>query len=111
MNKKAIIIGLILAVALGGGLYYRANQAKSGDAEHAEHKEAGHKEEKAGGHEEDKEHEGEKEGHEGHDEHGEAGSVKMAAEVQKLNGVVVAAAKKQQRKPFVGRPQECRTGG
>ncbi|ABQ27518.1 efflux RND transporter periplasmic adaptor subunit [Geotalea uraniireducens] len=80
MNKKAIIIGLILAaVALGGGLYYRSTHTKSGGGEHAEHEEAGHKEE----------------GHEGHDEHGEAGSVKMTAEVQKQNGVVVVPAKKQ----------------
>lgn len=90
MNKKAIIIGLILAVALGGGLYYRSVQTKSGGGEHAEHEEAGHKEEKAGGHDEHKEG-----GHEGHDEHGEAGSVKMTAEVQKQNGVVVVPAKKQ----------------
>ena len=93
MNKKAIIIGVILAVALGGGLYYRSAQNKSG-GEHAEHKEAGHKEDKAGGHE-GKEHKEEKEGHEGHDEHGEVGSVKMTAEMQKENGVVVAQAKKQ----------------
>lgn len=92
MNKKAIIIGLILAVALGGGLYYRSTQIKSGGGEHAEHKEAGHKEEKAGEHDEHKE---EKEGQEGHDEHGEAGRVKMTAEVQKQSGVVVAPAKKQ----------------
>lgn len=92
MNKKAIIIGLILAVALGGGLYYRSTQIKSGGGEHAEHKEAGHKEEKVGEHDEHKE---EKKGHEGHDEHGEAGSVKMTAEKQKQNGVVVAPAKKQ----------------
>jgi len=90
VNKKAIIIGLILAVALGGGLYYRSVQTKSGGGEHAEHEEAGHKEEKAGGHDEHKEG-----GHEGHDEHGEAGSVKMTAEVQKQNGVVVVPAKKQ----------------
>jgi len=95
VNKKAIIIGLILAVALGGGLYYRSAQNKSGGGEHAEHKEAGHKEEKAGRHEEGKEHREEKEGHEGHDEHGETGSVTMTAEVQKQNGVVVAPAKKQ----------------
>jgi cobalt-zinc-cadmium efflux system membrane fusion protein len=105
VNKKAIIIGLILAVALGGGFYYRSAQNKSVSAEHAEHKEAGHKDEKAGehneaGHKDEKEgahkEEGkEKEGHEGHDEHGEVGSVKMTAEVQKQNGVVVTAAKKQ----------------
>jgi len=95
VNKKAIIIGLVLAVALGGGFLYRSITTKSGGGEHAEHKEAGHSAEKAGGHEEGKEHKEEKEGHEGHDEHGEAGSVKMTAAVQKENGVVVAAAKKQ----------------
>ncbi|KAF0220108.1 MAG: cobalt-zinc-cadmium resistance protein [Geobacteraceae bacterium] len=95
MNKKALVVGLILAVAIGGGLYYRTTQTKSGGVEHAEHNEDGHKDEKGGGHEEGKEHKGEKEGHEGHDEHGEAGSVKMTAEMQKQNGVVVAPAKKQ----------------
>jgi len=89
VKKKGIIIGLILAIALGGGLYYRSVQTKSGDADHAEHSGAGHKEDDHEGHN------GEKEGHEGHDEHGEAGVVKMAAEVQKQNGVVVAAATKQ----------------
>ena len=93
MNKKAIIIGLILAVAVGGGFYFRDSQSNHSDAEHAEHKEDGHKEEKGGAHEEEKPgaHEGE-----GHDEHeGETGSVKMTAEVQKENGVVVASAQKQ----------------
>lgn len=93
MKKKVIVIGLILAVALGGGIYYLTSQSKSGVAEHAEDKEAGHKDEKAGAHEEGKDgHKEEKEGHEGHDE---AGSVKMTAEVQKQNGVAVAPAKKQ----------------
>jgi len=93
VNRKTIIIGIILALALGGGFLYRSTNMKSGD-EHAEHKEAGHMDEKAGGHEGEKEgaHE---EGKEGHDEHGEVGSVKMTAEVQKLNGVVVVPAKKQ----------------
>lgn len=91
MKKKAIIIGLILAVALGGGLYYRTLQ-KGGDVEHAEKKEASHKDEKPGEHDEHKE---KKEGHEGHDEHGEEGKVKMTAEIQKQNGVTVAPVKKQ----------------
>lgn len=91
MKKKAILIGLILAVAVGGGLYYRTIQTKGG-AEQAEKKEAGHKEEKAGGHDE---HKGEKGGHEGHDEHGEEGKVKMTAELQKQNGVAVGPVKKQ----------------
>ncbi|MDO9069645.1 MAG: efflux RND transporter periplasmic adaptor subunit [Deltaproteobacteria bacterium] len=103
MNKKGIIIVIILALALGGGLVYRFTHLTSGGGEQAEKKEAGHKEEKSGGHEGEKvgAHEGEKtgaheEGKEGHNEHGgEAGSVKMAADVQKQNGVVVATAKKQ----------------
>ncbi len=101
MKKKAIIIGLILAVALGGGFLYWSTSLKSGD-EHAGHKEDGHKDEKAGAHEKEKagDHEEGKKGHKeekgGHDEHGgEVGSVKMAAEIQKQNGVVVTAAKKQ----------------
>ncbi|WP_136525029.1 efflux RND transporter periplasmic adaptor subunit [Geomonas ferrireducens] len=89
MNKKGIIIGLILAVALGGGVAYRLANSSTA-AEHAEHAEAGHGEEK-GEHAEGKE----EKGHEGHDEHG-AKLVKMSAEVQKQSGVVVAAAKKQQ---------------
>jgi len=94
MNKKVIIFGLILAVALGGGLYYRFVQTKSSGGEHAKHEEVGHKDEKAGGHEEGKEGHKDEEG--GHDEHaGEVGSVKMTADVQKQNGVVTAEVKKQ----------------
>jgi membrane fusion protein, heavy metal efflux system len=95
VSKKVIIIGIILALALGGGLLYRSTILKSSGGEHAEKEEAGHKEEKEGAHE------GEKagahdEGKEGRDEHGgEVGSVKMTAEVQKQNGVVVALVKKQ----------------
>lgn len=86
MNRRLIIIGVILAVALGGGLVYRFTSLKSSDGESAEKSEASHKEEKAGGHEE---------GKGGHGEHGEAGNVKMTAKLQKENGVVVAPAKKQ----------------
>jgi cobalt-zinc-cadmium efflux system membrane fusion protein len=89
VKKKGIIIGLIIALALGGGLLYRSSSHKSGGGEHAEHKEAGHKDEKAGEHDEHKEKK------EGHDEHGEEGKIKMTAEVQKQNGVTVAPAKKQ----------------
>jgi len=93
VNKKVIVIGVILAAALAGGFIYRSANLKSGGAEHADHKEeAGEHKEEAGGHEEEKGHEGEKEGHEGHDE---VGSVKMTAEVQKLNGVAVAVAGKE----------------
>jgi len=90
VNKKVIIIGVILAIALGGGFLYWFTSVKSGEGDHAGQKDAGHKEEKTGGRE------GDKEGHEGHDEHGEPGSVRMTAEMQKQNGVVVASAKKQQ---------------
>lgn len=90
MNKKAIIIGLIIAVALGGVFFYRSSQQINSGGDHA-----GHKGEKAGGHDEDKGHAEVKEGHEGHDEHGEVGSVRMTAAVQQQNGVVTAEVKKQ----------------
>lgn len=92
MNKKGIIIGLILALALGGGVAYRLTHSVTGGGEQAEHKEAGHKEEKGGGHDDEKGHAEEKEGHDGH---GEEKLVKMAAEVQKQSGVAVAPAQKQ----------------
>jgi cobalt-zinc-cadmium efflux system membrane fusion protein len=92
VNRKAIIIGLILALSLGGGVAYRLIHSTTGGGEHAEEKEAGHKDEK-GGHDEGKEHS--EEGHEGHDEHGEEKLVKMTAEAQKQNGVVIAPAKKE----------------
>ena len=92
MNKKVIIIGIILAVALGGGFLYWFTSVKSGGGERAENKETGLKEGKAGGQDEGKEHNEKKEGQEGHKE---PGSVKMTVEMQKENGVVVAPAKKQ----------------
>ena len=73
MKRKGIIIGVILAIALGGGFLYRFTHLNSGGGENAEKKETGHKEENAGG----------------HDEHGAPGSVKMAAEMQKQNGVTL----------------------
>ena len=86
MNRKqGIIIGIILALAMGGAFIYRSAHMTGGEP--AETKEAGHHE--------SEEHGGEKEGHEGHDEHGGEGLVKMAAEAQKQNGVAVAAAGKQ----------------
>lgn len=90
MNKRGIIIGIILALALGGGIIYRFSHQKSSGGEHAEKQETGHKEQK-GGHDDGKE----QEGHAGHDEHGEVGRVRMSAEVQKQNGVVIATTKKQ----------------
>jgi cobalt-zinc-cadmium efflux system membrane fusion protein len=89
VKKKGIIIGLVLAIALGGGFYYRSAQHKSGSGESAEKKEGGHTEEKGGALDEQKE---KKAGHAGHEE---TGTVTMAVEVQKQNGVVVAAVKKQ----------------
>jgi cobalt-zinc-cadmium efflux system membrane fusion protein len=89
---KVIIIGAILAVALGFGFLYWFTSVKSGNGEHPEKKEAGHKEEKAGGHDQGKEQKEKKEGHEGH---GEPGSVAMTVEIQKQNGVVVTPAQKQ----------------
>lgn len=86
MNRKqGIIIGIILALAMGGAFIYRSAHMTGGEP--AETKEAGHHE--------GEEHGGEKEGHEGHDEHGREGMVKMTAEARKQNGVAVAAAGKQ----------------
>jgi cobalt-zinc-cadmium efflux system membrane fusion protein len=93
VSRKGIIIIIILAIALGGGLVYRFTHLTSGGGEQAEKHEAGHGEEKAGGHEEGAEHT--KEGHDGHDEYEEEGMVVMNAEAQKQNGVVVAVAKKE----------------
>ena len=83
MNKKIIIIiGTILVVAVGGGLYYRThNSAPGKGAEKATADGA----EKSGG----------KEGAEAGKEEEEPKSVTMTAEKQKLNGIVVVAAKKE----------------
>jgi membrane fusion protein, heavy metal efflux system len=86
VNKKAIIAAAVVILALGGGIYYRTTQSGAGHAEHKEEhakEEAGHKDEH-GKHDE----------HEEHDEHGK-GSVKMSAEMQKQNGVVIAMAEKK----------------
>ncbi|BEH11168.1 MULTISPECIES: efflux RND transporter periplasmic adaptor subunit [Geobacter] len=92
MNRKhGIIIGLVLAMAIGGGIAYRSAHVPEGAGEHAESKESGHAEGK-GGHDEGKEHAGEKEGHGGH---GEEGAVSMTVEAQKQNGVIVVAAAAQ----------------
>ena len=90
MKNKGIIIGVIIALLLGGGFYYRFTHLTTGNGEkqHAETKEAGQKE--AGEHKEGKE---AKEGK--HSEHEEAKSVKMDPETQKKNGVIVATAGKK----------------
>ena len=85
MNKKVIIIGLILAVALGSGFLYRSINLKSSGDKSVAKKEAG---QKPGGPDEGG---GRKEGH---DEHGETTNVKMTTEVQQQNGIIVAPAKK-----------------
>lgn len=103
MNKKVIIIGLILTVALGGGALYRSINDRNSGGEHAEKKGVGHSGEKAGEHDEADhkngqekgEHPEEQDGHAGHDEHGEEGVIQMTSEVQKQNGVVIAPAQKQ----------------
>ncbi len=89
MNKKAIIIGLILTLGLGGGVAYRLTHSVTGGDEHAEHKD------EKSGHDEGKEHQGEKGEHGGHDGHAGEKRVTMTAEVQTQSGVVVAPARKQ----------------
>lgn len=85
MNKKVIIIGVILAVALGGSFLYRSINLKSSGGEPVEKKDADSKGEKTDSKDEGKEQKDKK----------DPSSVKMTAEVQKQNGVVVAPAKKQ----------------
>lgn len=81
MNKNGIIIGLILALILSGGFFYRFTNFKTSGKENIEQKDTAEKE--VG---EDKN---------GHDEHEDSGSVKMTIEMQKQNGVIVELAKKQ----------------
>ena len=82
MNRKAIIIGVVLLIALAGGIIYRFTHLKTGGEDHPE---AAHQEEKTGGHVEESE---------GAEEHAEADRVKMTAEAQKQNGVLVVEAAK-----------------
>jgi cobalt-zinc-cadmium efflux system membrane fusion protein len=89
VSKKGIIIGLVLSIALGGGLYYLSVQIKPVSVKPSEKKEDSHAEEKASGHDEHSEKKAEHEGHT------ETGAVKMAIEVQKQNGVIVTEVKKQ----------------
>ncbi|WP_298272103.1 efflux RND transporter periplasmic adaptor subunit, partial [Geobacter sp.] len=82
MKKKGIIIGVILALVLGGAFVYRFTHLTTGKGE----EQAGKKE---GG---ELKEEGKKVKEE---EHKEAASVKMDPETQKKSGVVVAAASKK----------------
>lgn len=82
MKKKGIIIGVILALVLGGAFVYRFTHLTTGKGEEqAKKKEAGELKE-----------EGKKAKEE---EHKEAASVKMDPETQKKSGVVVAMARKK----------------
>jgi cobalt-zinc-cadmium efflux system membrane fusion protein len=94
VNKKAIIVLVIMALALGGGVAYRLLHPVTGGSGHAEHGEAGHKDEKHGHDDQKEKHEGH-EGHEGHDGHGAEQLVTMSAAVQKQSGVRVAPATRQ----------------
>ena len=85
MNKKGIIIGVILAVALAGGFYYRFTHLATGTGEEKAQNETADPKEKS----DDK-------------DAGEAGreddapkTVSMTPEIQKQHGVVVAAAKQE----------------
>ncbi len=82
MNKKGIIIGVILAVALAGGFYYRFTHLATGAGEEKAHNEATGSKEKS---------DGKKEG--GEDEAPK--TVSMTPEIQKQHGVVIAAAKQE----------------
>jgi membrane fusion protein, heavy metal efflux system len=92
VNKKVIIIGIMLAVASGGGFLLGFTNLKS-CGENAEKKEFDQKEKNAGGQDAGKDGKEKNGGQEGDKE---PGSVKMTLEMQKLNGVIVGSAIKQQ---------------
>jgi len=92
VNKKVIIIGIMLAVASGGGFLFGFTNLKS-SGENAEKKEFDQKENNAGGQDAGKDGKEKNGGQEGDKE---PGSVKMTLEMQKLNGVIVGSAIKQQ---------------
>ena len=77
-RKVIIIIGIVIAVLLAGGIYYRFTHLRTGGG-HTDHKEAGHREEKS-------------ETEEGgtHDKHEGGHSVTMSVEVQRKYGVTIA---------------------
>ncbi len=85
MNKKGIIIGVILAVALAGGFYYRFTHLASGPGEEKVHNEAVESTEKS----EDK-----KVG-EVDTKRETPKTVSIALEKQKKHGIVVVAAKQE----------------
>jgi cobalt-zinc-cadmium efflux system membrane fusion protein len=87
MNRKVIVSAVSLVAILGSGFIYSFTNQKSSGGERSEQKE-----EKAGSRAEGGEHKEKKDGQEGHKE---PGCVKMTAEMQKQNGVVVAPAKRQ----------------
>jgi len=82
VRKKGIIIGIILALALGGGFIYRFTHLTTGEeGKPAEQKEAGEGKET---------NEAKKDGDEKKKD--EIKTVKMASDVQQKTGVIVAAA-------------------
>lgn len=85
MNKKGIIIGVILAVALASGFYYRFTHLATGAGEEKAQSETADPKEKSG----DK-----NEGGSGI-KNDAPKTVSMTPEIQKQHGVVVAAAKQE----------------
>lgn len=87
MNKKIILIGIILALALGGGFFYRFTHLTTGKkGKPAEHREAGEGKETKDARQDGKEEKEKKP---------EIKSIKMAPDVQQKNGVAIAAAGKK----------------
>jgi cobalt-zinc-cadmium efflux system membrane fusion protein len=94
VNRKAIIIGIVLLIALGGGIIYRFTHLKTGNGSHAEKTEIAHQEEEPGGHDDNKGHKEKEEEHARDENHEEEGSLTMTAELQKQHGVIVVPAEK-----------------
>ncbi len=97
MKKKVLIIGLILAVVLGGGFYYCSNHLAGKNTENAAEKPAQKGTDKA----EDKE--------KGKEE--ELKSVTMTPEKQKQNGIVVTAAAKERLAGFISATGKVEVNG
>ncbi len=85
MNKKRIIIGVILALTLGGGFYYLFIHLATGKGEEKTRQETTESKEKRGAEKDER----------AVQKHEEPKTVTMTREKQKQNGIVVAAARKE----------------
>jgi membrane fusion protein, heavy metal efflux system len=89
VKKKIITVAVVLAIASAGAFYYRSSSATNVGVD--QHEPAHDK--KGSGHEEHSD---------GHEAHVQPGVVRMSPDVQKQNGVVVAAAGRERLAGVIG---------